>query len=69
MNIAFDPDNCTDMQREHLIAAAPDLLDALDLLLMVTIDHSLAAGVSLTPDEEMAWRVALKAIQRATGAA
>ena len=61
----------TDIHPENarLIAAAPDLLAALDLLLSVTIDRCRAEGVQLSDDEEQAWEVALNAIERATEAA
>lgn len=50
----------------RLIAAAPDLLAALDALLAATVDASLAAGFELTEDEAAARAAALAAIDKAT---
>lgn len=51
----------------RLIAAAPELLAALDYLLQVTIDEPLARGCSLSTDENLARALALSAIAKATG--
>lgn len=50
-----------------LIAAAPDLIAALDYLLQVTIDEPLARGRSLSTDENLARALALSAFAKATG--
>lgn len=48
-----------------LIAAAPDLLAALDELLRVTVDAMLADGITLTDEQQAARDQALAAIARA----
>jgi hypothetical protein len=54
------------MESARLIAAAPDLLAALDALLTATVDASLAAGLELTEDEAAARAAAIAAIDKAT---
>ena len=49
----------------RLIAAAPDLLAALDELLRVTVDAMLADGITLTDEQQAARDQALAAIARA----
>jgi hypothetical protein len=53
----------------RLIAAAPELLEALDYLLAQTVDQELAFGIELTEGEKKAHERALSAIAKATGAA
>lgn len=48
----------------RLIAAAPDLLEALDYLLQQTVDMDLAHGIGLTEGETEARRQALRAIAK-----
>jgi hypothetical protein len=52
----------------HLIAAAPDLLEALDYLLQETVDMDLKHGIGLSEGERAARRKALRAIQKARAA-
>ncbi len=53
----------------HLMAAAPDLLEALDELLRETVDMDLKYGIELSEGEELARAKALAAIAKATGSA
>ena len=53
----------------RLLAAAPELLEALDNLLAQTVDRDLAFGIELTPGEQGAREKALSAIAKATGGA
>src|SRR5580693_2736917 len=53
----------------RLIAAAPELLEALDYLLEQTVDMDLKYGIGLSEGEEDARAKALAAIAEATGAA
>lgn len=53
----------------RLIAAAPDLLEALDYLLAQTVDQDLEYGIALTEGELEAREKALAAIANATGSA
>ena len=50
-----------------LIAAAPDLLEALYKLLAVTVDEDLKYGITLSEDAEKARNLALAAIAKAVG--
>ena len=50
-----------------LIAAAPDLLEALDKLLAATVDEDLKYGITLTEAEEEARALALAAITKTVG--
>lgn len=50
----------------RLIAAAPELLDALDYLLVQTVDMDLKHGIGLTEGEQEARAKALAAIAKAT---
>ena len=50
----------------RLIAAAPDLLDALEYLLQQTVDMDLAHGIELTEGEQEAREKAIAAIAQAT---
>ena len=50
-----------------LIAAAPDLLEALDKLLAATVDEDLKYGITLTEAEEEARALALAAIAKTVG--
>jgi hypothetical protein len=50
----------------RLIAAAPELLEALDYLLAQTVDQDLAHGIQLTEGEQDARAKALVAIAKAT---
>jgi hypothetical protein len=50
----------------RLIAAAPDLLEALDYLLEQTVDMDLKYGIGLSEGEEEARSKALTAIAKAT---
>jgi hypothetical protein len=52
----------------RVIAAAPELLAALDELLRVTVDDMLADGYELNDAQFSARKRALEAIARATGA-
>jgi hypothetical protein len=52
----------------HLIAAAPDLLEALDCLLEQTVDMDLKHGIGLSEGERIARRKALRAIRKARAA-
>jgi hypothetical protein len=55
------------LQESHrLIAAAPDLLAALDYLLEQTVDMDLKHGIELTEGETEAREQALAAIKKAT---
>lgn len=56
-----------DVGNGHLMAAAPDLLEALNYLLEQTIDQDLKSGVGLSEGEEDARQQALAAIAKATG--
>jgi hypothetical protein len=61
----IDPDA---LDREAaVVAAAPDLLAALDYLLSQTVDADLAYGIELTEGEAEARQMALSAIAKATG--
>lgn len=51
----------------RLIAAAPELLSALDELLTQTVDMDLAYGIELTEGEQEAREHALSAIEKACG--
>lgn len=51
----------------RLIAAAPELLEALDYLLEQTVDMDLKYGIGLAEGEEEARAKALAAIAKATG--
>ena len=51
----------------RLIAAAPELLEALDYLLEQTVDMDLKYGIGLTEGERDARAKALAAIAKATG--
>jgi hypothetical protein len=51
----------------RLIAAAPEFLAALDVLLRCTVDMDLAYGITLTEGEDEARRQALAAIEKACG--
>ncbi len=51
----------------RLMAAAPDLLAALDLLLEQTVDMDLAHGIELTEGEREAREKALAAVAKARG--
>ena len=51
----------------QLIAAAPDLLEALDKLLAATVDEDLKYGITLTEAEEEARALALAAIAKTVG--
>ena len=53
----------------RLIAAAPELLEALDYLLEQTVDMDLKYGIELSEGEEVARAKALSAIAEATGRA
>jgi len=50
-----------------LLAAAPELLSALDYLLLHTVDDNLKHGIGLTENEEEARQRALDAIAKAKG--
>lgn len=50
-----------------LIASAPELLEALDYLLEMTVDQDLKYGIELTEGEEDARQKALAAIAKARG--
>jgi len=52
-----------------LFAAAPELGDALDALLAVTLDEDVAQGIELTDKEERAREMALAALDKAYGQA
>ena len=54
-----------DCANGHLMASAPELLEALDYLLQQTIDQDLNYGISLTEGEEDARRKVLAAIAKA----
>lgn len=58
-------DLCGYQANAALIAAAPDLLAALDELLRVTVDAMLAEGFTLTDEQQAARDQALAAIARA----
>ena len=49
------------------MTAAPELIDALDLLLEQTVDMDLKHGIALTRGERLARVKALKAIKKARG--
>ena len=49
------------------MAAAPDLLEALDKLLAATVDEDLKYGITLTEAEEEARALALAAIAKTVG--
>ena len=51
----------------RLMAAAPDLLEALDKLLAATVDEDLKYGITLTEAEEEARALALAAIAKTVG--
>lgn len=51
----------------RLIAAAPELLEALDMLLRATVDDDLSHGITLTEAEQEARDIALAAIAKTTG--
>ena len=53
----------------RLIAASPELLEALDCLLDQTVDQDLAFGIELTEGEKEARDKALSAIAKANGKA
>ena len=53
--------------KARLIAAAPELLAALDSLLNQTVDMDLAYGIELTEGEQEAREKALAAIEKACG--
>ena len=55
------------MANANLIAAAPELLEALDRLLAATVDEDLKYGISLTEQEQEARAFALEAIAKAVG--
>jgi hypothetical protein len=55
-----------DLANARLIAAAPDLLEALDYLLQQTVDQDLQYGWGLSEGEEDALAKALAAIAKAT---
>ncbi len=55
------------LEDARLIAAAPDLLEALDELLRETVDMDLKYGIELSEGEELARAKALAAIAKATG--
>jgi hypothetical protein len=55
-----------DEANARLIAAAPDLLEALDYLLQQTVDQDLEYGIGLSEGEEDAQAKALAAIAKAT---
>ena len=63
------PCNDRSQQRANarLIAAAPDLLEALDKLLAATVDKDLKYGITLTEAEEEARALALAAIAKTVG--
>jgi len=56
-----------EMANARLIAAAPELLEALNYLLEQTVDMDLQYGIELTEGEADAGQKALAAIARATG--
>lgn len=56
-----------DIANARLIAAAPELLNALDYLLEQTVDMDLKYGIGLTEGETEARTQALAAIAKATG--
>ena len=51
----------------RLIAAAPELIEALDKLLAATVDENLKYGIGLTEAEEEARSLALSVIAKAVG--
>ena len=51
----------------RLIAAAPELLEALDKLLAATVDEDLKYGIGLTEAEEEARSLALSVIAKVVG--
>ena len=65
----YAPGNDHSQQRANarLIAAAPDLLEALDKLLAATVDEDLKYGITLTEAEEEARALALAAIAKTIG--
>lgn len=56
-----------DHANAHLLAAAPELLAALDYLLEQTVDMDLRYGIGLSEGEEDARHAALAAIAKAHG--
>ena len=51
----------------RLMAAAPELIEALDKLLAATVDEDLKYGISLTDAEKEARRFALSVIAKVVG--
>ena len=51
----------------HLMAAAPELIEALDKLLAATVDEDLKHGIGLTEAEEEARSLALSVIAKVVG--
>lgn len=63
----YEGDSRENIANAYLIAAAPELLEALYKLLAATVDEDLKYGITLTEAEEEARALALAAIAKTVG--